>query len=675
MSFHTEALKLTGRRVSPGEKPSLGMREREDMIFQVGTIEQVNVEKQTLIIKLHDNRGTSYNIPITQPYSGVGSFISSMPEEGSTVILAVQRNLVAPIAYIPRFSAGLEPSYIKRWPDNIDYSGKNDFFYRLKPLRPGEVSLGSSGGTEFFLGDDAYLEDGLGDKIFMRSSDQSIISTSLNNYIFSSGVWINAGTIQRNSLGISNLGEGHYGNKETLKDGRVVFNLRPGEVGFSDDHYTEYTIEVEDQASGEISFNDVNNVKNTSNRNPVAIFSLGNFAGNNPNKRNTYGKLLGVSLFKDGFAKDGNFDLVSLTGGNPEKYGMAITLYKPQTRNYENGAFFGIDKEGHFYQYIPAASGGGLGGGRSMSILAKGNKKEIWGKEDNKGNSWDLVTEGGVKWVLGKHTDKDRDIRGRSLDIRSDGMAYYRYGQIDDMLRDFKDSKKKIVDLNPYKKIEKVGGSLREEITGSRETIIQAADRLKINGMKEVQVTGAYALNIGTNMNVSVSDSYSLKVVKQGQEAFGSRITTITNGSSELIIDPKPNPAKGDIKEIIKSISGNRSLTIQKSGNITEEIKIRGNRSFKTTTGNFSAEIKTKGNVSLKTKAGKIIFQTVAGEGQFKASTKMLLQARAGVIVEGATISLKGAGGLSSGVITRNSHRDYITGAPLIASNTVKATI
>jgi hypothetical protein len=193
--------------------------------------------------------------------------------------------------------------------------------------------------------------------------------------------------------------------------------------------------------------------------------------------------------------------------------------------------------------------------------------------------------------------------------------------------------------------------------------------------MKEILVTGSYVLNVGTNMNISVSDSYSLKVVKQGQEAFGSRITTITNGSSELIIDPKPNPAKGDIKETIKSINGNRSLVIQKSGNITEEIKIRGKRSFKTTTGNFEAEIKTQGNISLKTKAGKIIFQTVAGEGQFKASTKMLLQARAGVTVDGATVSLKGAGGLSSGVITKNSHKDYITGAPLVSSNTVKATI
>jgi hypothetical protein len=673
-------ISLTGRRVPPGDRPPPGFRKRDDMTFQMGVIRLVNVEKMTMTIQLFDRRGTSFNIPISQPYAGPGSYIASTPEVGSIVLLAVQENLTLPIMYLPNYATALNPSHVQLWPDNVDIFSDNDYFYRMPQLRKGEVGLGSSGGVDILLNDNFSIENCLGDKYEIRKSDMSSILTARNSYIFNSGIWHNSGIIYRNSLGKVNTGDGQFAHKLPLEDGRVLFPLKFSGTELDGEFFTEYLIEAEEISSADVPSNDVNQSKNIGARVPIAVFSLGNFAGNNPYKRRTYGKLLGVRLFNDGFAEDGAFDLRALSNEDPEKYGMAVTLYKPEKRNYETGAFFGIDKEGHFYQYMPAASGGGLGRGRSMSILAQGNKKEVWGQESQYGNSWDMVTDGGIRWVVGRHNDRDSNYKNRSIDVRTSSSVYFQFGEdVDTPIYDFDSlsskSPQEITDFRKFSKIERQDGAERTEIAANREAIVGGSDKLRITGMKEVKIAGSNTIDVGNGMNVTIGDVYAVKVTKECQESFGSRVTTITSGSSELVIDPKPNPARGDIIERIKSVRGNRQLTIEKSGNIEETINGRGNREFSTRNGNFSADIATRGDITLKTGSGKIVYETGTGSVEIKGRQKILLQTTAKVELDGSTVELKGSGGLLSGVITQKSHFDYVTGAPLQPSRTVKATL
>jgi len=673
-------LSLSGRRVPSGDRPPPGFRKRNDMTFQMGLVRLVNVEKMRMNIELFDRRGTHINIPISQPYSGPGSYIASTPEIGSIVLLAVQENLTIPIMYLPNYASALDPTHTQMWPDSVDIFADNDYFYRMPQLRKGEIGLGSSEGIDILLNDSFSVQNSLGDKLELRRADKSFILTARNSYFFNGGIWLNSGIIYRNSLGKENTQDGQFAQRIPLEDGRSAFALKYSGKGAEGDYFSEYLIEAEEKTSGDVPSNDVSHYKNIGARVPIAVFSLGNFSGNNPYKRKSYGKLLGVSLFNDGFAEDGAFDLRALSNEDPKRYGMAVTLYKPERRNYETGAFFGIDKEGHFYQHIPAASGGGLGRGRSMSILARGNKKEVWGQETQYGNSWDLVTEGGIRWVVGRHNDRESDYKQRSIDIRTSSSVYFQFGEdVDTSIFDIDTINSKnpqpITNFKKYSKIERQDRAERTEVAGNKEAIVGGSDKLHISGMKQVVISGSNTVQVGNGMNVTVGDVYSVKVTKECQETFGSRVTTITAGSNELVIDPKPNPARGDIIERIKSVRGNRTLTIEKNGNIEETINGRGNKEFSTRNGNFSADIATRGDITLKTNSGKIVYETGTGSIDLRGRRKILLQTAAKVELDGSSVELKGSGGLLSGVITERSHFDYVTGAPLQPSRTVKATL
>lgn len=663
----------SGSMVSPGQKPPLGMRVNKPII-RIGMVEKINVDKQTVHVDMFDGSGIKYDCSITQPYAGTASFIAGMPEEGAIVILVEDEDNCYIISYLPNYYSSLESKHIKRWPENIRNTATNDFVYNFKKLRAGEIALGSSEGSEVFLNHNVLLEDSFGDNLLLKSDEHSLMSTSLNNFAFSSGVWRNAGIIRRDSLGISEASDSEYAVREILKDGKVIFPFRPAQTSDFEKYFTEYHIEVEDQGQTTLPVNDVNSERNAIRRMPVAIFALGNFVGNNEAKRTTYGKMLRVKLFNSPDDNDGAFRLRPVTGADADNLGMAISLYSPNRRNYDRGAYIGIDKEGHYFQFLPSASGGGIGKGRSMSVLALGNKKEVWGQDTNAGNSWDMTLSGGLKWRIGHHSDRDKDLKGKSIDIRVTKLAYFDFGgELGDSIKDF-DTESSIIDPVSYRKIEKVSGNERLETSGSRESIVGGSEKLKIDGMREEKIKGAMSIAVGGASNLVVGDTYAVKVTKEKQETFGSRVTTITSGSSELVMDPKPNPAaRGNISEIIK-VRGNRTTSIR-SGNIEESIQVRGDRSFTTTTGDYSANIRTRGNMTLNTNNGNIILNTRTGEVEIQGTRKVFIKTLGGVELKGSKVDIKGSGPLLSGIVTNKSHLDYITGAALQASKTVKATL
>lgn len=646
----------TGYKLPEGLSVPVSMQAK-DLTFVRAIVKYVDLERFTMTCDVqYKTKDVITEIPIAMPFAGISSFISGMPEKGSIVILMALDNIYFPIAYLPTYMYALEQKQIQMWPDSVQ-AMENDFFYRHRSLRSGEINIGSSEGAELLLSHNALLENSYGDNILLRSSDHAIISTSLNNCIFSSGVWLNAGVIQRNALVTDNRDEGQYAYEHTLRDGKIIYQLKPEDTGALSRYYSEYLLEVEESGSPELPLNSINDQRDIDSRTPTAIFSLGNFVGNNPSK-NTYGKMLGLSFFKDHNATDGAFSFKALVKDQPERHGLAIALYKPERANYEQGAIFAIDKEGHFYQYIPATSGGGLPGtGRSMSIVARGNKKEIWGADSILNNSWDTVLKGGLKWIIGSHNINDYDLRNTSMDIVTDGKVYFQYGtNTNRSMRDFDQPKKLIQNVDKYRKIEKVGGYERKEITGSRETIIEGGDFFKIKGMKKESVNGAYNTFVGTNRNINVGDVYSLKVANEGQESFGNRTITCNKGSHKTTIS-----FAGNIEEKI-NILGNKITSI-KAGSITESILFAGNRIFKTLTGNYKVNVLAAGNVTHKTVAGNIVGETKAGKMNLKSSLGMDIKTLAAVKVQGLKVNLKTPVPMGK-VVTKLTSVCFVTGVP-----------
>lgn len=313
------------------------------------------------------------------------------------------------------------------------------------------------------------------------------------------------------------------------------------------------------------------------------MMALGNFIGNNPDSK-FYGQMARPVLFKGPDDRGGQFNLQEVQQKDSDTLGMAYSLYKPARSNPDTGAFFGIDKEGHFWIHAPAASGGGLGKGRSMSVFMGGNLKETLGQDTKDGNSWDLNTVGGVRWNLGKHGESaDNVTPNRSLDIKAAGSIHMASGSVAEVLKDIDDDKKNVTDTRAYFSVIKVGGKARHEVNGTREAIVGGDEKIVISGQKVEVIRKAAAMRVSAAYNVSVGDVYSLTVTKELQEKLGSRTTTITQGSTELVVESP----KGDITEKINKVGS--KLTSLKTGDIKEEVTLSGGREFKTLAGGLGS--------------------------------------------------------------------------------------
>lgn len=658
-------MKPKGWTPGPRLEPSLGQRKREDMTFLVGVVVSVDEDRYTMVVDLYGGYGQVNDIQITQPFAGSSSFIAAMPEIGTVVILANQYGFMYPLQYIPNYVHGLDSKNVRIYPDYINLPSPNEIFYRFPKLKKGWLAFGSKDGVEAVFSDRLILRHALDEFVVDGDRDQ-MLATSMNNFVFAGGVWRNAGVVTRNFLRRSNTDDGQYAVVEQYKDGSVRTRLRNSD---NDNRvFTEYLIEVEDMVYDQSPRNEVNSLNANDDRNPAAVFALGNLVGNNHGLEN-YARALKVGIFNSPEDDEGELTFEPISGDDL-RYGMAVTLFAPNRRNPEKGSIIAMDKEGHYYQFVRATSGGGIGGGRSISLVAQGSKKEILGPEMKYGSAWDFIANGGVRWVIGEHNERDGNpYAHRSIDVRTSSGAFYMYGGDSAAVMDFDDDSVELEpsDLRKYNKIEKVDGKERHEVEGDRETIVRSSEKLQIEGMRRESIAGAYSINVGQDMNIAVTSIFSEKVTKEKQETFGSRLTTVTSGDSELEV----KSIIGNIRETISKI-GFRTTDVRVGG-ITETIKA-GSRSLKITSGNSKSAIKV-GNHSISTKSGNVSVTTRVGTYKAKSSVKasMVASLAGTASIEGGSISLKSKERLMGGVVTDKTHFDYITGAPLVGSKSVKA--
>jgi hypothetical protein len=639
------------------------MRKRSDLTFLVGWVEEVDEDRYTMSVETYGGFGKLEDISVSQPFAGTNCYMAGMPQIGSVVVLANNDGNYIPLCYLPNYVHALDAKNVRVYPEGINLPQANELMYKFPKLRKGDMAFSSGDGAEIIIGERLVAKQYANELVIDGSMDH-MISTSLNNFVFAAGIWRNSGIITRNLYDDTDE-DSSFAVTKTVGESshRTRLQLEPNGNRF----FSEYLLEVEDIVSDYAPRNEVNSGLADNDRNPAAIFAMGNLVGNNAS-RDTYGQVLRVGLFNSPEDDEGQFTFETLTGEDALRYGMAVSLFAPNRRNPEKGGFIGIDKEGHIYQYAPSATCGGIGKGRSISVVALGSKKEIFGKESKYGNSWDMSTSGGIRWVVGKHNERNGNpYSNRSIDIRTRSSVFYMYGGDDPKVYDFEDSSKEVEDLRKYGKIEKVDGKERNEVDGGRETIIRSSDKLQIEGMRQESIAGAYTVNVGQDMNIAVASVFSEKVTKEKQETFGSRLTVITSGDAELEI----KSIIGNIKETISKV-GSKSTKIT-AGNIEESIKV-GSKKVSIITGDSNTEIKT-GSHYMSTKSGNISVSTKIGTFEAKSTIKASLVASlaGSATVEGGSISLKSKEKLMGGVVTDKTHFDYITGAPLVGSKTVKA--
>jgi len=617
--------------------------------IKIGVVKEIDMDKYEMTIEWTHQTGVRSKIPISFPYVGPAGCMGMVPEVGAIGIFGFYdegggKGSPLCLAYVSSGLANaLEYNDVQVKPDSISTDDTNIIQHKFRKITSGEMILSSPSGGQILVSKGIQLLDSLQDGIIIRDEDQSIIATSLNNFIFADGASVMAGPIIRNGLMLYDLKgnklPGLNGSSISMPGGRENTYIIPfgDPVLYDSQFYTEYRVDVDEKGDGKLDLNDINSNQGISNRRPIVSMVMGNFVGNNKTDQ-SYGKILRPQIFLRPDDAVGSFQLVSCIQTNatdePAVLGLAHAL------NFSSGAFLGIDKEGHYFINLPSSISNPLGAGRSMSIAAAGSLKESWGASNGNNNSWDLNATGGIKWNVGAH---NLNQFRRSIDITTSSSISINVTGADD---------------NGTAKEESYFGNALETVVGSKTTDIAEKYSLTIKGMKVENIYGSAAEAVQVDKTVSVTGVYSEIVVKEKQQKYGKRKTTITVGNDELTL------LAGNILETIVTF-GNRTSTIT-TGNNTEIIGT-GNKTTTIATGNFTVAIGA-GNVSVVTAAG-VISMTATGTINITSASMVNLTAPM-VNMGGVPI-----GAVMAGLPGVPSDFCKISGMPFRGSMTVKTAL
>lgn len=631
-----------------------------------GSITRVNADANLMDVAVQGSSQFLTDIPIFSPYIGPAGFMGIYPEVGSLVVLMDSSFGLIPVAYaIPQPEFALQCELLSLYPKETADSIRE--LMRVRPakyrrMRPGEGRMASSQGAELFLDEDVELLDSMDNGFRVRSGDGSVIATSQQNYMFANGVWRSAGPIQRNSLETKNFGENDssYEATEVIhSDGNRSVYIG-GRYQYNDLVYNEYRLEVEDSCVLSKPLNDVNEGVNPKPRLPKVSHIMGNMVGNNPNDAGTYGKFL-APAFTKGARGNGCLLFEAINpAGNGDTLGTRGVAWAYQI---PDKGFFGQDKEGALHAYIGETKGDTPG--ISVSLVAKGGKKEEWGFVKEGGLSWDMYTKGGISWVVGKSTDNPaKSILSRSSVVRYLGGTYTEHGfsqEYDkDVLLDLDGNELDTIHQASYKKVVRVAGNSREEVVGDSEFIIGGSIVEEIQAGRSVSVGGSYSESVIGDRTISTTSSLSINAIRSIKVQTATRTEKIVKGSDSktiLLGDDETTIALGS--QTLKVGVGNAKRTVT-TGNIEDTI-VAGSHKTTVALGNYDVSV-TTGNIGVNTSIGTV---TVGG-------TNVSIKGMVAVDINAPIVGI-GDPITRSGVITFLSHKDYTTGAPLIPSLKVTA--
>jgi len=614
--------------------------------LKMGVIEEIDFDKYEMTIVWLDKSGSRPNVPISFAYASPAGCLGGLPEKGSIGIFGFyneggNRGFPLLLSYLPSgLFAGLNFNSVQINPDSLPTDDINLIEFKFRKLGPGDMIMSSSLGSSIFLNGNIEIRDGKRDSIEFREGDQAIFTTSLNNYIFANGAAVSAGPAVRNLLPI------YDENGKRLQNNGSILPLISGKdniyivphgqnIVTGTKYYTEYRIDADELGDGKNDLNEINSSSPLSTRKPIVTMALGNYIGADRFNPQTYGYNLKARLFTSSDDQRGGFGLEHAQQNNgvdePSINGLAYALHF-----LKNDSFMGVDKEGHYYVNLPASKANPLGAGRSMSMLAAGNLKEIWGQTATDSNSWDLTTKGGIRWNVGAHNSKRS---GRSIDITTSKGINILVGGSDD---------------KGFAKTEFLVGNVQETVLGNKFESCSSSNLL-ISGLKFEEVMGNSAESIQGLKSIGAT-TYSEVIVKDFQSKMGSRKTIVTTGDDDTTL------LKGSIKETILGPAAGKSTTVA-TGSIEEKI-VAGNRTTSIGTGFYKVDVKA-GTITLQTNG----LVTVSGSS-VSVNGKIIAAINAPIVTLGNN-AVKG--GVVTGLPGLPSQFCYVSGIPLKGSLSVFA--
>jgi len=660
-----------------GERPlrskMLGHKGPLRFALRLGEIQRVDYEH--MVCDIHWLQGATppaKEVPLTSGYWSKRGFLGAMPEEGSVVVCGFSAahtdQAVKPyiLAYLPNgylTALGFDPLGVaERNAEGIDKPLETlqrelqglygPTRHKMRKLYPGDIYGASDKGAELILDRDARLLNSGGAELWLRTEDQSLITTTLDAYATTAAARRRSGRITRSALTLPS--DMTFGEDGRIKPGTLLFEhlvdaglifedgdippdinrlpfitLESGErlalvtenlADVTDPDvqvYAEDRVEIQEFTDQRLPFPDHYGfdgdlIGDNPQWNPFIEKVSGTVVGNNPytaRGRSNYGKLLKPVLFGSPSSTSGRVRMepVKNEQGEKEKSLVAAHLYRMNRPDGLGELFLAHDKEGHVFLSIPASTSkkSNLGAGRSIEADVKGSIKAVIGANKNDHTSLDIFATGGAKWTLGSI-----DTTGRSLDLIAKGGLGVKVTGSD---RD--------------------GSAITGELSGDVGLAIEGSFGLsttedhieEINGKKQVSSEGREA-SVGTGddaLTVLSNQSHTIK---------GNVSNSIGEGRTTTIVKPSTTSANA---EELKILAGNRQTTFGAPATDTITYASTGTKTVQAggpltcswqspTTGNFTFQA-SSGTYSVTLGAGTI--SLTGANVNVSASTAINIQA------------------------------------------------
>lgn len=653
----------------------------EGLFLKVATIIRVDYESMKVDILFMD--GTPGGLPLvslTAAYGGYRSFLGGMPAVGDWVLIGFGKSGnfrdAFIVQFIPRgYIQGIGNDIVKS-PRNVDTKSHPPLRFKMQKLYEGEIYALSKYGSEIHLDKNVTISNSKLNEIFLRSSDQSINLTALNNNLFSCGVRQTSGLIHRNALildpSLFISGDSQF-PVWYAEDGTPYYTpnfsgpINPqfpyGNQTIDDFNsaFIEHRIDVKEMESPRIPVTEANSgidadtfysvQPGIGSNKPLVSQVLGTLVGNDPvGEKSRYGVILKPKIFQSPNslnAKPTEEACIVENGINE-----TISLAAAYTLKFPNsGTAFYVNKQGKIFQNIAASSGvDPMGAGESAEINLQGHAKIAMGC-NTQSRSLTLSTKGGIFTNFGydQNTLRSWDATFRNC-VSWNIMAKDKNGI--SFLMAAEGDVKTVIQGNRYTEIKGndvrlVHGTLEDRVFGRKIDNFINDKQTNYGGSYVETILGTYGQTIarGRNVTITAPDILSGKTVADNTE--------ITLGDSVL------NMKLGNRKESL--LAGNHSTSI-----------LAGNKSVSITVGNYQVSV-TAGNIDIKTTAGSINMKTLTGNVTIQGTLGVEIKSAVSVKVTAPKVVLGGSP-IQGGVVNGNpvfGHKCYITGGSHLGSNTV----
>lgn len=653
--------------------------ENSSLYIRLAKVVRVDYESALVDVIYLDGFGGEPKVPFAMTGAGNRYFMGSMPAFNDICLVGFIKagGMTDPIVigFLPQgYKSAL----------SYDLLGVPEAFDEvLKPIRPkmrkvydGELFLSSHQGSDILIDKNILLSNsGLVD-LMLKESDQSVHINSVGYFLNTTGVRISQGPIIRNDLlddpEILSKGVPTYINSE----GTPVYipNLNPslnsinpyGRESVDDDNpaFIEHRLEIKEYDDPNIPVTSSNSgvdvdsfyTENSDggSSKPMVVQVLGTLTGNDPvGDKNRYGIILKPRIFADPITMKGSpEELPCIVDSGVDETTSLAAAYSLKFPN--SGTAFYVNKQGKYFANLAASSSiDPIGAGESAEINIQGHSRIYMGKNIDKNRSLTLNTAGGVETNWGFDNDKNRSwdatfrkaVSWNILGSDSDGISM---GM-------------------------RVTGDVRVDIEGSRYTEIRGSDIRLVHGIIEDKYLGKKVNHYVTDVNNTYGGKYVELTVGHHNQTFSTGISRTILAPNIIAGDRDAESTEiklGNYKHKMLLGSKNEEILL---GNHSSKVGI-GNRSISVGVGNYSVKCDI-GNIDIKTTVGSINVKTTTGEVTVEGSLGVKIKSNAKVTVDAPIVNI-GRNRPLQGIVTGGpaGHRDYITGLPLVGSNTVKAS-